>query len=211
MPNASCPQCGGPVELPQRPEVFLVCPWCRSTLSRTAETLRRLGSVAELTPDVSPFQVGTRGRWQDRAFELIGRIRRCYTDGQWNEWCLDFSSGDTAWLAEAQGQLFLSTPLDEWAAQLPDPRRLQPGHRLELSGANWLVTDVREARIAGAEGYLPFNPSPEDRLLVDLVSSKGGFLHAEVFATHVHWYRGQVVNFDDLAFTHLRELDGWRF
>lgn len=199
------------MDLPRLAQAFLICPWCRSTLSREAETLRRLGSVAELQPDISPFQVGTRGRWQGRPFELIGRIRRCWDDGQWNEWCLELAGGETGWLAEAQGRLYLSFPLREATLPRIERQKLQAGARLSLLGTDWLVTDLRQVRIVGAQGQLTFNPSREPRLLVDLVGANGGFLNGEAFAGHVDWYRGQMVDFDDLAFTHLRELDGWRF
>lgn len=177
----------------------------------SADQLRRVGQAAQLTPDVSPFQVGTRGRWQGRGFEIMGRIRRAWEDGQWNEWLLAFDNGDSGWLAEAQGELYLSFPFQDESALKIDMNRLQPGANVSVAGSSYLVTDRRKARIAGAEGYLPFSPTPEERLMIDLISKKGEFLSAEVIGNSTDWYKGQHIAFDELSFTQLRELDGWRF
>ena len=63
----------------------------------------RLGEMAELPPDLSPLQLGTRGTWNGVAFELIGRLRVEWSGGSWTEWCALFADGRTGWIGEAQG------------------------------------------------------------------------------------------------------------
>ena len=45
-----------------------MCGFCRSTLVREGEALRRIGESAELFDDHSPLQLGVTGRWQGLAF-----------------------------------------------------------------------------------------------------------------------------------------------
>ena len=52
-----------------------VCTFCKSTLVREDETLRRIGQSAELFDDHSPLALGTRGRYQGEPFLLVGRVQ----------------------------------------------------------------------------------------------------------------------------------------
>ncbi|MEX8496836.1 MAG: DUF4178 domain-containing protein, partial [Leptothrix ochracea] len=56
--SALCPNCGGRVEFRSAASVSSVCSFCRSTLVREGEALRRIGQSAELFDDHSPLQLG---------------------------------------------------------------------------------------------------------------------------------------------------------
>ncbi|WP_442975522.1 DUF4178 domain-containing protein, partial [Salmonella enterica] len=83
-----------------------VCSFCRSTLVRDGEALRRIGQSAELFDDHSPLQLGAAGRWRGAAFTLVGRLQVRYAGGSWNEWHALFDAADAAetprsgWLSE---------------------------------------------------------------------------------------------------------------
>src|SRR5579859_6266708 len=106
--KAQCPSCGAEVEFKSTLSVFSVCPFCHSTLVRRDLKLETLGKMAELPEDMSPFQVGTAGKFEGHPFELLGRVRLAWDDGSWNEWFAQFSNGREGWLAEAQGITLMS-------------------------------------------------------------------------------------------------------
>ena len=89
---------------------------------RDGETLRRIGTSAELFDDHSPLQLGAAGRLQGLAFTLVGRLQYGYEGGTWNEWHALFDADDgrgrSGWLSEDNGAY-----VDGWRA--PDQIRLR--------------------------------------------------------------------------------------
>ncbi len=122
-----------------------VCSFCRSTLVRDGESLRRIGQSAELFDDHSPLQLGTTGQHQGQTFTLIGRLQYAYAEGTWNEWHALFDSGRSGWLSEDNGQYVLSFDLHD-AGAVPAAESLRPGARTELVGLAWQVASVVQAR-----------------------------------------------------------------
>src|SRR5574339_47242 len=101
--RAACPNCGAPVEFRSAASAFAVCNFCRSTLVRDGDALRRIGESAELFDDHSPLQLGAAGKYQGSAFTLVGRLQMRYAGGTWNEWHALFDSGKSGWLSEDNG------------------------------------------------------------------------------------------------------------
>ncbi len=56
-----CPQCGAPVNFRSSITVFAVCEHCRSMIVLRGADAELMGVMAALPPDLSPFQIGTRG------------------------------------------------------------------------------------------------------------------------------------------------------
>ena len=96
--RAACPNCGAPVEFASAASASAVCSFCRSTLLRDGEALRRIGVSSELFDDHSPLQLGVRGVRQGVGFILVGRLQYGYADGTWNEWHALFDNGRSGWL-----------------------------------------------------------------------------------------------------------------
>jgi len=84
-PVATCPNCGARVEFRWSSAVQTVCPFCRSILVRQDVDLTKVGTVADLPPSSSPIQLGTAGRYHQKAFEVVGRIVYEWEQGGWNE------------------------------------------------------------------------------------------------------------------------------
>ncbi|HEY2342625.1 MAG TPA: DUF4178 domain-containing protein, partial [Chthoniobacteraceae bacterium] len=99
----ACPQCGAPVELKSGIAVFAVCAFCRSMVVRKDLDVESLGTMAQLPPDLTPLHIGARGVWRDRPFEIVGRVRVAWEDGNWNEWFAIFGENQPGWIAESQG------------------------------------------------------------------------------------------------------------
>ena len=76
--RAACPNCGAPVEFASAASASAVCSFCRSTLVRDGEALKRIGTSAELFDDHSPLQLGVQGRRAGVAFTLYD-YRLSYT------------------------------------------------------------------------------------------------------------------------------------
>ena len=85
MQNYACPNCGAPLEFFSSVSVFTTCTSCRSQVVRHDFNLETMGVVGELLDDMSPFQVGTTGTFQEQNFKLLGRIKVVYSGGSWSE------------------------------------------------------------------------------------------------------------------------------
>ncbi len=205
-----CPQCGAPVPFRSSITVFAVCEHCRSMIVLRGADAERIGVMAALPPDLSPFQIGTRGEWKGRAFEIIGRIRVEWEQGSWNEWCILHDGKTHGWLAEAQGLLMLSFPREITEQVSDNPDDYTPQHHLTLDRRAFTITDVKTATYRASEGELPFPAPPETRQTsVDLINTKGGFASIEISSDGADVYLGEFADFDALKLTNLRPVPGW--
>ena len=204
--RAACPNCGAPVEFASAASPIAVCRFCRSTLARDGDTLRRIGLSAELFDDHSPLQLGAAGRWQGAAFTLVGRLQLRYDQGRWNEWHALFDNGKSAWLAEDNGRYVMAfdapTP-----ASLPPIDDVRPGLAFTIDGRSWQVASVTRARIAAAQGELPLAPNLKDEfVVVDLRNAQEEVATLD-FADPARpkWSVGRSAALPELALTGLRE------
>jgi len=81
----------------------------------------------------------------------------------------------------------------------------------EIGAEPFRVSDIKRATCVGSEGELPF-PAPRGRSATyyDMLSPFGGFAGLEESDDGRRLYAGDYVEFDDLKFTNLREVEGWR-
>ncbi|MDR0480975.1 MAG: DUF4178 domain-containing protein, partial [Gallionellaceae bacterium] len=156
MFRASCPQCGAPVEFRSAAAVMAVCASCRSTLLKRGADVERIGEMAAVLDDASPIQLNTAGRYDKRAFTVLGRIQLSYDAGSWSEWYVVFDDGAFGWLSDASGQYAITVLLTDTHNAWPAFDKIKPGLRIELGGNIYLASDVRSARCIGGEGELPF-------------------------------------------------------
>ena len=205
-----CPQCGAPVTFRSSIAVFAVCEHCRSMVVLRGADAELMGVMAALPPDLSPFQIGTRGEWKGRGFEIVGRLRVEWEEGSWNEWCILYDANTTGWLAEAQGLLMISfaAPLSK---ELPSEASFYaPNLQVQLNGATWTVSDVKTVKYRAAEGELPFAAPPdESRVSVDFFDAKGGFASIELDGKATELFTGEYAPFTTLSLANLRKVPGW--
>ena len=205
-----CPQCGAPVTLRSITAVFAVCEHCRSMVVVRDAQAELIGVMAALPPDLSPFQIGSRGEWKGRGFEIVGRVRVEWDEGSWNEWCILYDATQTGWLAEAQGLLMISFATEP-AEKLPAPLAdYVVGKQFTIEGERWTVSDVKEVRCQASEGELPMSAAPETRRVsVDLSRGTAGFASIELDDASTEVYVGEYAAFDDLKLANLRPVPGW--
>jgi hypothetical protein len=140
----------------------------------------------------------------------VGRVQVRWEGGSWNEWYCAFDDGRTGWLGEAVGEYTLSFAATV-AEPLPAWESLALGTRVTLDGVAYEVTDVREARVVGGEGELPFRiDAGWDTATADLRTSTARFATLDYSDEAPRLYLGEVVDFSALRLRGLRELDGWR-
>lgn len=203
-----CPQCGAPVEFRSSISLSSICSHCRSVVVRRDFQVETFGQVAELPPDTSPLQIGSKGHWQGRSFTLIGRLRLHYGDGSWTEWCADFGNGTHGWIAEVMGFYMVSFA---HSVNLPlVDRTIPPGQTIKIGNEQWRVVDVKEGQCTAAEGELPYIPPPGwSRTSIDLVGMNGEFGSIELSHHGREFYAGHYAEFADLNFSELRKVPGW--
>ncbi len=216
MLRASCPNCGAPIAFRSADLPVKVCDYCHSSVLRTGGNLEAMGKVADVPDDVSPLQLGVRGRVGARSFELIGRVRWRYADGAWNEWLAYFDDGSTGWLGESMGrymllrQVDLSRVVSDVVKLLQSGFSVMPGTQAVIDNVEYWASDVKRVSCVASEGELPFNSLGLTATSVDLMSAdehcasiqRAGDEEVEVYA-------GQYVSLADIAATGLREFEGW--
>jgi Domain of unknown function (DUF4178) len=157
MFSSVCPSCGAPVSFRSTASATAICNFCKSTLVRDADTLKRIGKQGELFNDASPIQIGTGGNYDKAKFTVIGRIQLQYDGGYWNEWFILFDDGQTGWMSEASGIYAIMLEAGEENIQpLPEFDNLLVGQTLRINGQALTATDKRTAQCVAAEGELPF-------------------------------------------------------
>jgi len=171
--RAACPNCGAPVEFRSAASASAVCGFCKSTLLRDGESLRRIGRVGELFDDHSPLALGANGRLQGEGFALVGRLQYRYDGGTWNEWRALFDSGKTGWLSEDNGSYVFAfdLPLD---GEVPAAAELVAGERRLVGGQAWDVASVTRVALISAQGELAKPPNQREPFIVaDLRNAQG--------------------------------------
>lgn len=213
MQTYQCPSCGAEVKFQSSVSVTCVCPSCRSLIVRKDKDVEAIGKMAALPDDISPFQIGTQGIYMGAHFGLIGRMKIGWEDGCWNEWFMFVDSGKKGWLEEAQGFLAISfeEPAPDSIKKTLEAPKL--GRLVSLSGKPFSIADIKETECIGCEGELPMTATKGLKsTMIDLISGDGEFASAEhdEETGETRFYRGQYLEFNQLHFSQLRELPGWK-
>jgi ribosomal protein S27AE len=158
MQHTLCPQCGAPVEFKSAASVMAVCGSCHSTLLKDAESVKRIGEMAEVLEDYSPIQIGSAGEYLGKRFDVIGRLQLRYDAGFWNEWYVEFENGMDGWLSDAGGQYTITRERQADGASPPLPAfdKLAAGSELQFGGKTYCASDIRRCRAVAGQGELPF-------------------------------------------------------
>jgi hypothetical protein len=209
----SCPACGAPVSF-RSAAPYAVCSHCQSLIVRRDVGVESIGRVAAVPADFSPLQLGTSGTFDRRRFTLVGRIRKSWADGSWNEWCAQFDDQQFGWLAEAQGDLVMTfeRPKEvlEASPSAGSLLALDAGSVLAIGGKPFSVTDIEQVNCASAEGELQSSClGAAPMTCIDLHGPGIEFATIEVTGNETRVFIGRFVESADCRFSGLRTLDGW--
>ena len=205
----TCPSCGAP--LPWHSAApYTVCASCRSLLVRRDAQVENIGRVAQVPDDFSPFQLGTVGTFEQHRFALVGRLRKTWDDGSWNEWCAAFDDGRFGWLAEAQGDLVMTFAAGPAGVAPDGVQGLVAGSTWMIGKDPYVVTDVKQVSCSGAEGELARGGLDTGPMTsIDLRGPQLRFATWEVAGARAQLFVGRFVAFEECRFTQLRTLEGW--
>ena len=215
--KVNCPNCGAEIVFRSPALPVRVCDYCQTSVLRIDEGVRAMGKAAVLPFDVSPIRIGTRGTYDGKSFDVIGRVRWGWTAGSWNEWLLLFADGSHGWLGDAMGQFSV---LRERALEDIDDRAIRAlargdfvpvGTGAQIGGEAFVVADNREARCIAAEGELPFvAPAGWTVRSVDFRSASGAAATFQRDKEESSFYTGRYVTLAELQPRDLRAIDGWK-
>jgi hypothetical protein len=209
QPTANCPSCGAPVQFRWSSAVQTVCTFCHSILVRNDLILENVGKVADLPPDPSPIQLLTSGTYNNKKFDVIGRIIYEYEQGGWNEWHIVFSDGTSGWLSDAQLQYAVSFLMQ--GVQVPDEKAVFRGKRFNFSNIDFEVSTMTMATYKGVEGELPFPfYGKSNMLFADLRTQSNDFATLDYSDESAPLlFIGKTVPFEALQLQNVRQFEGW--
>ncbi len=153
MKVGDCPSCRAPVEFAPGAGQVKICEHCNTVVLRGEAKLEQLGKVAELVDTDSPLSVKLDGRYSGTPFVVVGRLQKANETGTWDEWCLSFEDGRTAWLAESEGAWHLLFPVS--GVNVPKASELKPLSKFSLHDRVFVTEECDSAYTASAEGQLP--------------------------------------------------------
>lgn len=153
--QASCPNCGAPIEFGLGSSWARVCDYCRHTVVRTDRGLQNMGQAAALANTPSLIAVGDEGVLGGRPFRVYGRVQLDHGTGPWDEYYLGLDYGQSwGFLAYAQGEWY-ATALST-ALPVPPHAQLRVEQDVQLGPAGtFRVAEVKHARVVATEGELP--------------------------------------------------------
>jgi len=216
MKSCNCPSCGAKIDFQSSLSVYAVCKYCQSMVVRRDLDVESIGKMAALPDDMSPLQIGTRGKFLGIGFGIIGRMKLSWSDGFWNEWFVIFDDGRKGWLAEAQGAYAVSFEIDK--KEFAGLKKLKNivldkviGRNLVLEKKILKIVDIKEAICAGSQGELPYAaPVGRKTTSIDLVGEDGDFASIEVAeGESARVYMGKYVTWEEMHCENFRILEGW--
>ena len=206
---ATCPSCGAKVVFQASTSAVAICEYCKSTLVRHDVDLENVGTMADLTADGSPLQLGSTGRYGGVHFAVVGRIQYRFEQGLWNEWYLLFDDMRGGWLGEARGNYAVSF-FSEAREPVPPFAELEAGKMIRLGGLVYQVEDVQSAHCIAGEGELPFRVGAGyDAPVADLQVPGRKFETLDYSEEKPLVFLGEYVEFTELGLANLRAFDGW--
>ena len=189
-----------------------VCSFCKSTLVRDGESLRRIGQSAELFDDHSPLALGARGQYQGEAFTLIGRLQLAYLDddgleGRWTEWHALFDNGRSGSLSEDNGAYVFGFALPSPAPTLPDLLRSEVGSTQLVAQQPWVLSSRVNVHVHAAQGELAEVPELKAAYpVIELRNTAGEVLSVELLASAPVLSLGRTVQLPDLKLSGLLDV-----
>ncbi len=175
MKVGECPSCRAPLEFKPGAGQVKVCEFCNTVVLRGEASLEKLGKVAQLVDTDSPLSLQVTGVHAGAPFTVVGRIQKGNATGTWDEWCLSFDDGRTAWLSESEGAWHLMVPME--GVVLPKAGALKPLSQLKLRDRAFVVEEVGSAHTVSAAGQLPEFNAQHD--YVEATGPKGVFASIE--------------------------------
>jgi len=140
-----CPDCSKPVSFRSNETNVIVCT-CGSVLRR-----KEIADIDAIITEIIAFsddfiQVGTTGKWKNKAFEVIGRYRFWLDESVYNYWTVVFSDGTHCYLGEGYGlYAFFEKALLDMTVDTDEIKRTTTGNDIELMRDEYYVLHSKDS------------------------------------------------------------------
>jgi hypothetical protein len=186
-----CPNCGGPVNLRGFGHALtVICQQCMSVLDATDPQLSVLQQVQIKHRFEPKIPLGTRGKFDNVAWEAIGFQRRTvYDDGEeftWEEYLLFNPYKGFRYISEYDGHWNFITPLESQPTRLALSRR----PAVQMDGHTYKHFSGAEAKTTFVLGEFPWRVKVGEEILCDDFIDPPLVLSSETSPDEVNWSRG---------------------
>ncbi|PIE32697.1 hypothetical protein CSA56_14510 [candidate division KSB3 bacterium] len=148
-----CPSCGAGHTIHNPGVMTVVCEYCGNAVYWDKENIANAGKQSVLPEGFSRLFRGATGSLFNKRFEVLGRVRYSFGKGFWDEWFLEFESGEIGWLSEDNHKFSYEKALQ--GVNAPGISQLSPGTSVTIGKQTFVIEEVGEAECLGVEGDLP--------------------------------------------------------
>jgi hypothetical protein len=187
-----CPNCGGPIELRGFGHALTaVCPQCLGVLDASSPLLKMVQQVQEKQRCNPLIPLGTRGKFDGAAWEVIGfQTRTVVEDGEsfsWDEYLLFNPYKGFRYITQYSGHWNFVTPMEAM------PARHSVGSRpaVSLEGRTFRHFSGAEATTSFVLGEFPWRVRVGERVIADDFVDPPTVLSSETTPHEVTWSRGE--------------------
>lgn len=208
----ACPACATTLGVRGAQSFLLVCPQCGTPIVDEANL--SLDKV-QMPDDWSIIQIGTTGKHNDRAFNVIGRIRLQLRQEYKNYWCLWFDHDQKyGWLTESFGKYAVCEPTVFNLDEMGDIFSIKAGDKFELYSKSTVVVDyVDPTEWMSIEGEIANWVDFSKRFVsVQAQNNEGiiAFFNLNSKTHRVNFIVGETTTLSALSLKEIREWDEWK-
>lgn len=159
-----CTDCGGPLEIPGRKVITLVCAYCGAQLDLSTAERTVLGKNPEgIDPTRTfSFAIGDAATFDGVRYEVCGRLLYQYRGAHTaHEYLLFAPDAGYLWLSEEDGHYVLNRPTQ--AAPEVDVFRQRLKHPIIIGGRPYRLYELCKGSLRYVDGALPWRAKVGDR------------------------------------------------
>ncbi len=152
MPRNSaipCPHCNRSYTTQSNEPALIICPSCRGVIEN--KTNVRWSEKVLMPDDWSFIKIGTRGEWNKKTFEVIGRVRLQLINSAKNVWYVTFDDRTYGWLFDSNRNMSISNS-DSLAFGFDSVKKLRPGKNVAIGTRNCEIVGIDEVEKVTCEG-----------------------------------------------------------
>lgn len=153
----TCPSCHTIVNHRLNLPLVITCTSCNTTLLAEKDKEVISAEAKWSSPsEISALKLFSKGKYEGKDFELIGRIRSISSSNISNDWLMYFKDGSYRWLSETMFTYFISEakPFSLTAAAIKD---CKGGSIVRIGNDNYIVNDISKQIQLEVEGEIPFD------------------------------------------------------
>jgi hypothetical protein len=186
----NCPNCGAALELRGFGHTLtVVCPSCLTALDASSPEIKILGQIQEAQRRDLKIPLGTRGKFGNVEWEVIGFQTRAivFEQDSWDEYLIFNPYKGFRYLTEYQGHWNFVTPLEPMPARLALLGR--PG--VSFEGVKFRHFSGCEAATSFVLGEFPWRVAVGEKVICDDFVHPPWILSSETTEHEISWSRGE--------------------